>query len=176
MADITKEQIDSCVKLLTDIADTKGASGVRYSIKTTLGLTRKTLVEDHMIEKVAATATDSGEYTVRERGDDYYIFKNPNRFFNNNLINTNNSIRSLNGFQKWVLGVSTFTAIVTTIFIILTYIEQRNDTNRTELKELKAEVQTIQQSMRGVLDSLKETNSSIQKIMADTILVKKKHQ
>lgn len=95
------------------------------------------------------------------------------RKIDESLIETNNSVRSLNKWQKVMILLSALTAILTTIFIILTYLQQRNDKNQEQLNTLKKEVQGLRQPIQDIGASLKELNSSIQKIATDTIVVKK---
>jgi hypothetical protein len=81
MEELQERQILSDTqKHLFDAISRSGAAGIRCAIKTAMNLDDKRKVPEHLIEKATALATDSGEYTMRERVDDYYIFKNPNRF------------------------------------------------------------------------------------------------
>jgi len=74
----------------------------------------------------------------------------------------------------YILGISLFIAAITTIFIILSYLEQRSDKGQQQLKELKIEVQKQSKSLQDMHSSLKEINVSLENLKMDSISVRLK--
>jgi hypothetical protein len=93
---------------------------------------------------------------------------------NDNVKITNDSVRSLNKYQKWILGFSIGIAALTTLFIGLTYREQRKDQSQERLQELVQKEREILKTMQDIQSSLIEINSSIEKLKMDSVSVRLK--
>ena len=171
----------SFIKNLISIINTQGYVNLSKEIAKAFPAITSLADKIYLIRKFTYTLVGTGDYVREDVSDGRLLFKSEEHYINKrieatnssvietnaNIRITNNSIRSLNKFQKWTLGASVVVAVLTTVFIILTYLEQRNDTSQTQLKALKTEGEKQSKALQDI-------NSSIEKLKSDSITVRLK--
>lgn len=123
-----------------------------------------------------AALTIPGYYYIKELKQQDLIEKQTN-----SIIETNTSVKTTNraivnnlGFQKCSQIWSIALAGLSTIFILATVIQSVLDKTPQHLKDIKTQVQEQSKALKSLETSLKEINSSIQKLKIDSVFLKTK--
>ena len=143
-----------------------------------------------LLRKFTYTLVGTGDYSYEDVSDGRLLYKREEYYINRRVEKTSQSVVDTNTAtqklynetlpknfedQRKFGNKSLFIGLLSVAFIGLTFWKECRDTTQSKLQDLSLKSDSLRIELQNIRSSVESVNHSIQKVVTDTFVVKKKH-